>query len=287
MRRLPPPTINSSEVYLACVNGTYNTTDAKAYIDASNSFETNATLYQNRAITHSLFKFTASKRGDDTQIAFGKFTKGNLTALYEKGLLKSPQGRNFYDKLRASIPSGKCPYCHFGHVETLDHFLPKAIYPAFSVTPENLIPACMRCNKGKGSGVVTHENEISHPYFEDPRIENETWLHAKIIQTNPTTSEFNAICPTDWPDDLAKRVSNYFRDFDLAKRYSIEAASELVSASAYLADLTSPTLRIEHLKRVAKQEQQLSPNGWKTALYRALADSEWYANPKLIGTGCT
>lgn len=285
MRRLPRPNLDYAEVYSTCIDATYNEPDSQPYTAARDGMVTNADLYRERAQRHALFQFQASKRANYDQLSFGQLTKGGLNALYSKGLVASSKGRPFYDKILAIAPLGKCPYCQFGQVETLDHFLPKARYPSLAVVPDNLVPACMRCNKGKGSGVFSENDALSHPYFEDERIQNEDWLYAEVSPTKPVTIRFFVTCPTAWPIDLKKRVSNYFRDFDLAKRYSIEAASELVSISAYVTDLISPTLRLEHLNRVARLERTLSRNGWKTALYQALANSNWYNNEGLVGTG--
>lgn len=285
MRRMNCPNLNNSEVYRACVDGTQDKTMAQRYADAHDDICANAALYRRRAIAHELFNFAASLWGNDDQLSLNQLTKGSLNALYTKGLVASQQGRPYYDRLMATAPLGKCPYCQFGQVETLDHFLPKARYPSLSIVADNLVPACMSCNKGKGSGLVTEENQISHPYFEDDRIHNETWLHAEITQTNPVTSRFSVDCPIGWPTDLSNRVINYFEDFDLSKRYAVEAASELVSISAYLTDLPSARLRMDHLNRVASQERRILLNGWKAALYEALARSDWYGNVGFAGIG--
>jgi 5-methylcytosine-specific restriction endonuclease McrA len=283
MRRMPPPNLITSEVYLACVSGTNNANLNQTYVNTREDFCTNADLYRQRAMTHSLFQFVASEWGKDDQVCIGQLTKGNLKELYNNGLVNSKEGRPYYDLLLATAHLGKCTYCQFGQAESLDHFLPKARYPSLSIVPDNLVPSCLRCNTEKGSGVVTEEGELSHPYFEDIRIVTKVWLHAEITQTSPVTSKFAAVCPLDWPDELSRRVSNYFRDLKLSKRYSIEAASELVSISAYLADLSSSALRMDHLNRVAIQERQLSPNGWKAALYNALAASNWYGEIGFAG----
>lgn len=278
MKRLPRPPLLESEVHLACISGTNDPILARAYSNACADISASAANYSERAMAHLLFEFAASDRGNDEQIVIGQLTKGNFTKLYERGMLRSPQGRVHYDKILASAPLGKCPYCHFGHAETLDHFLPKARYPSFSVIPDNLVPACISCNKGKGSNVVTAETEISHPYFEDARIEQEIWLYAEITETSPVTSTYSTAFPAAWPEDLALRVANYFNSFELHKRYAVEAASELVSVSDYLTALPSSGLRMEHLNRVAQLERALSRNGWKAALYAALSSSNWYCD---------
>lgn len=188
--------------------------------------------------------------------------------------------------LLASAPLGKCPYCRFGHAETLDHFLPKSRYPAYAVLPINLVPACRQCNTGKSGGVLTAASEMSHPYFEVQQVEEDVWLVAEIVETSPVTARYSVVIPGHWPDELGRRVVNYFSEFNLALRYAVEAASELVSVSAYLRGLPSAALRHDHLQRTAGSERSISRNGWKTALYAGLARSVWYrdAGYGLVGT---
>lgn len=277
MRRLPPPTLDESEVYNACAGDVPGEQLTVAYAGAASAMMALARIYRSNAANYSLYTLTASDWGKDEQVVVGVLTKGQLKKLYDKGMLGGASGRIYYDKLLASAPLGKCPYCRFGQAETLDHFLSKARYPSYAVLPINLIPACMRCNKGKGSAVLTEEGETSHPYFEAQQIEQDEWLVSEVLMTNPVTVTYSVATPAHWPVRLKRRVTNYFLDFDLAARYAVEAASELVSASAYLRALPSPEVRRDHLQRVAVQERGISMNGWKTALYRALAASAWYS----------
>jgi hypothetical protein len=45
--------------------------------------------------------------------------------------------------------SSICCYCGFRDATDLDHYLPRTIYPEFSVLTENLVPACGTCNNRK------------------------------------------------------------------------------------------------------------------------------------------
>lgn len=278
MKRLPPPELDPLEVYNTCVGDVSGTPHGRSYASAAGAIMNSADQYKLQAINRSLHTLPSSDRGNDDQFVIGNLTKGDLTKLYDKGMVKGKNGRSLYDKIMASVPLGKCPYCRFGHAETLDHFLPKSRYPSYAVLPNNLIPACMHCNKGKGGGLLTAESEISHPYFELKQVEQDNWLVAELVESNPATAKYSVVIPVLWPADLGRRVTNYFSEFDLARRYAVEAASELVSVSAYTRVLPTPHLRRDHLQRVAIQERGISSNSWKTALYVALAGSSWYSD---------
>jgi hypothetical protein len=71
------------------------------------------------------------------------------------------------DQLREAQAHQVCPMCGSLHSGTLDHLLPQADYPEFSIFSLNLVPAC-KCNsirqnvlKGTPPG-----ERILHPYFD-------------------------------------------------------------------------------------------------------------------------
>lgn len=278
MKKLQPPMLDCRTVYDACIENVANAERKANYQAAADQFVARAADYLDHANSHGLHEISPCAVGNDEQVILGGLNKGDLRRVYESGMLKGQRGRAFYDMLLNSTPLGKCPYCGFGHAETLDHFLSKAHYPQFSVLPINLVPACMRCNKGKGSGIASQDLLISHPYFEDARIERDIWLTAAILEGFPATVRYIFSPPEDWSDGISRRVNNYFREFSLAKRFAVEAASELVSLSAYLADVPNFDTRCEHIGRVARQERSIENNGWKAALYAALATSDWYCS---------
>ncbi|CAG9416903.1 HNH endonuclease [Providencia alcalifaciens] len=59
-----------------------------------------------------------------------------------------------------------CPMCGSMHRGTLDHVLPKNIFPEFSIFSRNLVPAC-KCNSLKGITVSNGAGaRILHPYYD-------------------------------------------------------------------------------------------------------------------------
>lgn len=41
----------------------------------------------------------------------------------------------------------KCPLCGINDVTDIDHYMPRSVFPEYSVHPFNLIPICHECNK--------------------------------------------------------------------------------------------------------------------------------------------
>lgn len=277
MRKLPVPLLNPADVFETCVSGVDSDELANRLNSESEYLVTQAVNYQINANLKSLYLFPRATWGNDGQLIVGDVTKGDLTQLYSKQMVKSKKpARHYYDKLINHAPLGICPFCGFGHVSTLDHFLSKAYYPSLSVLPANLVPACRDCNGGKGAGVFTDENQIPHPYFEDPIIETDIWLYARINETSPPTATFEVSSPIGWSDGLKRRVNNYFNDLNLASRFSIQAASELASLSDYLSLLDLEGQIGRHLLLISQSERLHRKNSWKAALYEALSNSIWY-----------
>lgn len=276
MKRLPKPTLDAAAVFDSCVGGVPEAALTARFQAAGPELLELGQQYDVRAALNQLHLFPAAHLGHEGHQVVQAVTKGELNSLYSKHMVpRNQQARRYYDQL-ALTELGKCPYCGFGHVSTLDHFLSKARYPAFSVLPINLVPSCSDCNHGKGSGVIAEGDQIPHPYYESAAIETDTWLHAGVEETMPPTARFFVDPPPHWPGPLAVRVRNYFRNLNLATRFAVEAASELVSLSDLLATLKTSELIGIQLHQVATVERAHRRNTWKAALYDALSHSDWY-----------
>ena len=278
MKLLSKPTFTAGEVYDACVGSVSAQSLNNRFIAAKTDVMTKANEYEVKAGTHDLYLLPASARGNGGQIPVADLTKAELVSLYEDQLLKkNTVGRQYYDKLMMQAPLGKCPFCGLGHASTLDHFLSKARYPTFSVLPFNLVPSCKDCNSGKKSAALTKSTQLPHPYFESALVETDIWLFAKVLHSSPATVIFFANPPADWQQDLTDRVETHFEDFHLASRFSVEAASELVSICDTVSSLKTTEERKVHLHQIAQIERSSNrKNTWKAALYEALDESDWF-----------
>lgn len=277
MKRLPRPDFSPKVVYTSCVSGVTATDLATRFNAATADIVDLANSYEIRAASNELYLFPSSPWGGGTDLTLGELTKDELTSLYTDHMVKRDQPvRSYYDRIKSLAPLGKCPYCGFGQVSTLDHFLSKARYPSFSVLPINLIPTCADCNKGKVAGVLDAENQIPHPYFEGLSIETDTWLYASVKETTPATAMFLVRPPDHWPVELARRVITYVRDLKLASRFAIEADSELSALSDFLGQLETSQRIGSYLELMTHTERSHRRNSWQAALYEALSESAWY-----------
>jgi hypothetical protein len=68
-----------------------------------------------------------------------------------------PTNNNFY-----------CPLCGISKWETFDHFVPKSLFPDFSVLPRNLIACCWKCNHFKGNRWEREKPPVVLNAYYDP-----------------------------------------------------------------------------------------------------------------------
>ena len=206
-------------------------------------------------------------------------TVDEMEKVYTQRMAKSgAPGREIYDEIFASSPAGRCPLCMQRSVATLDHHLPKAHFPSLAVAPLNLIPACSDCNKAKLDAIPTTAEVVPlHPYYDE--LGDEVWLSAIVIERRPTALRFLVTRPAGWSDSLAARVDTHFRSLGLAALFASEAAEELLNIRHQLSVLrdADPEDGVrDELQRRALSCAAARPNGWRTAVYRAWFESDWF-----------
>ncbi|MBN3002520.1 HNH endonuclease [Chromobacterium alkanivorans] len=273
MRRLTCLDADAYEIYARCSSGVRDAALIERFQMVGEEVVEHYQCYSSLARVNQLFRVVPCNRGDGAQVVLPNISKQDFIDLYSCQMAKDGRpGREYYDKIRMLAPLGKCPYCGFGQVSTLDHFLSKSYYPMFSIFPGNLIPSCADCNKDKGSSVLTEYNQTLHPYFESDSIDLRRWVFAEVVHSTPAVVRYFANPPSEWDGGLRQRIFNHFSS-GLSKRFSVEAASELAELSRLLQFFETKEERRTHLARVA---QSSALNSWKAALYCALTESEWY-----------
>lgn len=211
----------------------------------------------------------------------GGATKDDMVKLYNnKFVRKGEGGRKYYDAIKLLAPMGRCPFCGQRDVQTLDHYLPKSKYPAYAVTPYNLIPACSDCNHDKlESTFQNRKEETIHPYYDD--FTDETWIMAKMVEEEPITFEFNVDYPKSWSDIKYQRAKNHFEEFNLNELYKPYACEEFRGCVFRLTRLFKKggkELAIEHLEESIEEKNHIRLNTWQAAMYEAIIESDWFWN---------
>jgi 5-methylcytosine-specific restriction endonuclease McrA len=282
MRAIAVPDFEHQVVYQTCINSIADESLRSRLNHVSANIADAANEYKQKAQAEQLYTIPPNNsRNDD--IVLGAVTKKELKDVYNLQMVRrSKPARKIYDLLLSQAPFGLCPFCGFGHATTLDHYLPKTKYPQLSVLPLNLVPCCKDCNTGKRTTIaVTAQEQSLHPYFDHQKFINEQWLFAEVKQTAPATVYFFVEAPDSWDEISRARVHSHFNDFNLASRYSIEASNQLACLRHSLADYldVGDLERVrQHLMAEARAYARQHKNSWDTAMFQALAASDWYCN---------
>lgn len=286
MKKLAMPTCNPSELFDECVQGISDAAlrarlvAQKALLEAANA------SYATSSAAQTWCYLPRARYAHPEQVIVGDLTKRELVALYDEGMVgASGAARRKYDQIKL-LAHDECPYCggcgelvEDEGIGTLDHFLPKARFPVFSILPANLVPACATCNTGMGSSFpTTPELQPLHPYFDAPHFFDEKWTMVNVSEVEPVMVTFDVNPPAAWSDKDRQRVVQHFRCCKLRGRYRTKVASDLSSLieqrKTVHRDLSSEAFR-DIIKTVA-DNRALPINGWKRSLYHGLAESRWF-----------
>ncbi|XDF78617.1 hypothetical protein AAFX60_005655 [Aliivibrio fischeri] len=280
MRVVEKPIHAVRDVYQLCVNSISDNNTRVRLNDISNIIEDCALEYEQKARVSNLY-LVPPNYSDNNSIIVGEVTKKELKSIYSQHMVAATKpARRIYDELMNLAPNGRCPFCGLGHVSTLDHYLPKSKYPFYSVLPINLVPSCKDCNTGKGAALATCAGEQPlHPYYDHQHYITEQWIFAEVIETIPLSVRFFVRPPEEWDPIFKSRVQCHFTDYNLSSRFAVEVADELSSLKYLLTEYISAA-GVDAVKNYligkASAEANNHINSWLTALYQALAESNWY-----------
>lgn len=279
MRRLPKPTdsngdlFNPRAVYELCISRVRNSALRTRLRGIRDEIEQGALDYDTRAASCDLHLFPTTE-------GVGEVSADELVSTYTTRFVpENSPGREVYLRIRKELPE-VCPLCGIGATHTLDHYLPKTLYPLFAVTPNNLYPACMWCQTARSSGAIaSREGQTFHPYFDD--FDDGDWLKAEVLETQPAVFRFTVEQPLNWNDLKYARAQTHFREFNLEVLLATYSGDELAGMRGVLSGLHaaggSATVK-GYLHEMEASLRAHSRNSWKAAFYAAAARSDWFCD---------
>jgi len=290
MKRLDLPNISFDDMLVKCSEGMEQVNVRNDFISVFPTFYEKEQKYQTLSSAGNLYAYPKVTPLTNTTPVVGHLTKRKLVNLYENNLRdKGKPARDYYDALLVSSGE-RCPFCgDIGQTKNLDHFLPKAHFPEFSVMPLNLVPSCRDCNMGeKGQAYATVEDDQAiHPYVDKDIFYQEQWVYADYIDEDDGAVVYYVRCPSAWSQEEKNRAKNHFNGLDLANRYSLEAGkhlSEVIDQKNAFVDVIlgfNPQATSQAIKD-AFVNANLQPvinsrqfaNHWKKVMYQCLANSD-------------
>jgi len=280
MKHLSPPAdeygqpLVAGDVFEACVSMVKDPTLRAKLRVIRQEVEAEAADYDIKAANKRLYQKKKHSR-------IGNVSREELVKVYTRRMVpKKSNGRPIYNRIIAAPVHGRCPLCGIGTVNTLDHYLPKKHFPVFSVTPNNLVPACTWCQREKGEYYANSEDQqLLHPYFDD--MNDNIWLKAEVVKGAPVVFRFFASPPANWPRSAKARVATHLEKLNLPALFSSNAGSRLSEIRARLTDLYQkkgggkPAVRA-HLREELASIEADNKNSWVAAMYRAAIANHWF-----------
>jgi hypothetical protein len=208
-----------------------------------------------------------------------KITKGQRDALVDSYDSRTVAIKKRLAKMIESLPAADadlCPYCSLDTNPDLDHFLPKACFPEYSLHARNLVPICTVCNRKKSNAFKAKGAE--HRLFLHPSAEpsiNSSILRADIAISGRLLRvkyriDNSSVLPKA---ELALAERHYVR-LGLSERYTRRAHSHLASFKASISGKPEEVVK-KTLQRMINTAGIGEPaNGWRPALYNAVGGSQ-------------
>jgi len=275
MRVIDKPDVDPKDVFLTCISRVRNADLKDRLSSVADNVNEAAAEFDQNGMNKNFYRLN-----EHDNIA-GIVTKNEMEKVYTNRMAKvGTPGRPFYEKLKASAPHAICPLCGHRTVSTLDHYLPKAHFPSLAVVPFNLVPACSDCNKLKLSVVPKNtEEQTLHPYYDDAT--SDQWLFSEVVEDTPVSIRFFVKDVNDWSDALNARIKAHFNIYGLGSLYTSQAGTELANIRSQLNNIlvksNAENVR-EHLLESFQSRNNNHRNSWQTAMYKAMADNEWFCN---------
>lgn len=192
------------------------------------------------------------------------------------------QDRRPLGTLRAAIKllADECPYCGYGPIEELDHFLQRGHFKLFSIFPLNLIPSCGACNRGKRKKPSANlaEHQV-HVYLEDLSAYDFLRVVAEIDpETGGLQTTYLIDAPVEMPDDVRDRLIHHLEEFDLQSRYK-KQVNIFLGEMEFMITSSFESGGAEGLRQCLvgtanALKKRFGSNDWRTALMRGLAQCE-------------
>ena len=201
--------------------------------------------------------------------------KKTLINLYEADRGKEPYA--VLHEMRKENGLLFCPSCgEDGSPGTLDHYLPKDIYPELSIVVANLTPMCPECQREKGTRYINDDGEkiYIHPYFD--RIDRPI-LELEIIGPFEAPQDF-ILRPVEGEDEvIVGLVGRHIEGINLYERFQRFCEEDYMHILKLISDEREeedPLTTSRLLSRFLRKEELKAVNCWKAIMYRSVLSNQ-------------
>lgn len=213
---------------------------------------------------------------------FSSSDKELLCNCYKSRSRKMAKIRVEIKELQTDTLKKLCPYCGIGKPDTLDHYLPKGIFPEFSILGINLIPCCPTCNTKKGEWWLNGSNRAFINIYFDTFIEKK-FLCAKIFFNDERSYlpliKFYLEQPEDICNDNFSIIKSHFEKLELLDLYQEYCSSDLIDLFEEICLAAKNGISIKQEKETffdcyINSVKKSGINYWKNVMKIAILDSD-------------
>lgn len=196
-----------------------------------------------------------------------------------KNLYLSPAEQSVQKPLLESLRNRVLDYCpacgEDGTPNTLDHYLPKDIFPEFCVTIVNLFPMCDICQGAKG--VKTNDDEgkrlFIHPYFDDFIEHQVLILDIRGPFYAPSSIELSP--HPDIDRELQELIIRHVKELEIHTRYYRYFQSNYLRLLRLVGKMRHKGLNVrEQLESFRDMAFEKSINSWGYIFYDSVLSNE-------------
>ncbi len=187
--------------------------------------------------------------------------------------------------LSQKVDMGKlCQFCGINSANTFDHYVPKSVFPEFSVFGPNLIPCCSECNSLKSESWIGENRFFINLYYDS--IPNVPIIKAQITIIDDLPVVRFMYLQNEDGSEVYKQYSNCYTIQEHYKRLQLFSRFK-DNCNNYLFEIVN-SLRIKN--KVSQSDVMLhldeeysmisdlyGPNHWKSLLVKGLIDCDGFA----------
>jgi 5-methylcytosine-specific restriction endonuclease McrA len=160
------------------------------------------------------YAYAKIKRCDGSKVAtLDPALSNQLASDFEHYYSRPVSGFEYIKKIRDELSPTVCPMCGSLSSGTIDHILPRALYPELSLFSLNLVPAC-GCNSRRINDVNVAP---LHPYFDDDLNRQLVTCHISGRYDRPV---IDVVAANGLEPDLTVRVRGHIKN--VLKRNKID-----------------------------------------------------------------
>lgn len=173
-----------------------------------------------------------------------------------------------------------CPYCNIFQTETVDHFLPKSVFPEFSFLPNNLVWCCSKCNTTKNDFYIENGKPIFlNPYFED--LNEYEFLECNITIDNSQLSYSYCINKENIRNhQTGPAIEKQYSKLEVIERYKGKTPEVITNLIGNLRSITScwSVSKTDAIKWIEKEyerkKRDYGVNYFETAIYKGILNNQ-------------